>query len=132
MVTIDPIPVVLGVLGYQVLGFVWYGPVFGSQWMDAMGFGEDEGPEDASTLGYLLTTVGALVAVLALAVLIDWTNATTWTKGLMIGALAGVGFVATTGLQAIPFEDQHPRVYLLNVGYNVLALAAIGVLLAVW
>lgn len=137
MVTIDPIPAMLGVLGYQVLGFLWYGPIFGGIWMDAMGetlgFEEGEGLEGESpTVGYAMTAIGSLVAVVVLAVLIDWTGATSWEMGLGVGGLAGIGFVATTGLQAVPFEDRPWTAYLLNTGYNVLALAGIGGLLAVW
>ncbi len=133
MVTIDPIPVVIGTVGYQLLGTVWYGPVFGSIWMDAMGYdnADDMGGENA-TLGYTLTAAGSLVAVISLAVLIAWAGATSWEFGLGIGALVGIGFVATTGLQTVPFEDRPWMVYLLSTGYNAIALAGIGVLLAVW
>lgn len=133
MVDINPLAVVLGTVGYMVLGALWYGPLFGSAWMRSMGY---EGPDDVegedSTTGYALTTVGSLVATVALAVLIDWVGAVDWQTGLAVGALAGVGFVATTALQAVPFEGRPWPTYLLNAGYNVVALAGIGVLLAVW
>jgi len=49
-----------------------------------------------------------------------------------VGLAAGLGFVATAGLQAVPFEDRSWTTYALSVGYNVVALAGIGVLLALW
>jgi len=133
MVEINWVAVVAGTIGYQVLGALWYGPLFGSVWMDGMGYADhdDMGGEDAR-MGYAMTAIGAFVAALALAVLVDWSGAATWSAGLSIGLLAGVGFVATTGLQAVPFEERPWPVYLLSTGYNVVALAGIGVLLAVW
>ena len=125
--------VVVGVVGYQGLGALWYGPLFGSRWLAAMGSEdlEDVGWGGDARAGYALTTAGSLVAVLALAVLVDWTGATSWADGLALGLVVGVGLVATTALQAVPFEGRPWPVYLLNVGYNVVALAGIGVLLAV-
>lgn len=132
MVEINWLAVVVGTVGYMVLGALWYGPLFGSLWMRSMGYA---GPEDVegedSWENYAMTTLGSLVAAVALAVLIDWVGAATWTMGLTVGLVAGVGFVATTGLQAVPFEDRSWTTYALSVGYNVVALAGIGVLVVV-
>jgi hypothetical protein len=132
-VEVSWIAVVAGTVGYQALGALWYGPLFGDRWMAGMGFeGPEEvhGDEDATT-GYLLTTVGSLVAVVALVLLVDWTGASTPVEGLSLGVVVGVGFVATTALQAVPFEGRAWSVYLLNAGYNLVALAGVGVLLVV-
>lgn len=131
-VDINWIGVVVGTVTYQVLGALWYGPVFGSRWMDAMGYaGSEDVPGEDATAGYAMTTAGSLVAVIGLGVLVDWTGATGWPAGLAVGAVAGVGFVATTGLQAVPFEERPWMVYGLSAGYNVIALAVAGVLLVV-
>ena len=133
MVEINWLAVVVGTVGYMVLGALWYGPLFGSVWMRSMGY---DGPEDVegedSWTNYALTSFGSLVAAVALAVLVDWVGATTWQMGLGVGLAAGLGFVATAGLQAVPFEDRSWATYALSVGYNVVALAGIGVLLALW
>lgn len=132
MVAIDWLAVVVGTVGYQVLGAVWYGPAFGARWLAAMGVDDPDELAGDPTRGYLLTTLGALVATLAVAVLVDWTGASTWPAGLALGGLAGVGFVAATGLQAVAFEGRPWPIFLLNAGYNALALAGVGVLLAIW
>lgn len=124
--------VIGGTIGYQVLGALWYGPLLGSQWMAAMGYDDhsDMGGE-SPTMGYVITAMGALIATSSLAILVDWVGATTWQTGLVLGLIAGVGFVATTALQSVPFEGRSWSVYAINVGYNALALALIGVALAV-
>lgn len=38
MVDINWLGVVAGTIGYQVLGALWFGPVFGKLWMDALGY----------------------------------------------------------------------------------------------
>ena len=130
---INWLAVVVGTVGYMVLGALWYGPLFGSFWMAAMGYASaDEMDASDPRMGYALTAVGSLVAVTALAVIVDWVGATTLGEGLALGLLVGVGFVATSALQAVPFEGRSWLIYWLNVGYNVVALAGIGVLLALW
>lgn len=130
MVEINWLAVIGGTILYQVLGALWYGPLFGSIWMDKMGYSsQDDMAGENPTMGYLMTGLGALVASIALAVLVDMTGAATWQDGLFLGVLAGVGFVATTGLQSVPFEERDPTVYALSTGYNVTAFALIGVLL---
>jgi hypothetical protein len=132
MVEINWLAVVVGTVGYMVLGALWYGPLFGSVWMRSMGY---SGPEDVegedSWENYALTALGSLVAAIALAALVDWVGATTWTMGLTVGLVAGVGIPATTGLQAVPFENRSWTSWALGAGYNVVARAGIGVRLVV-
>lgn len=70
-VDVSVVAVVLATVGYQVLGALWYGPLFGARWMDAMGYGDDDEVAGDATAGYVMTTVGSLVAVVTLGVLID-------------------------------------------------------------
>lgn len=123
--------IVVGTIGYMLLGFVWY-TAFSSVWMDAIGWSEEEMEEESPAVGYVITTIGSLIAVLAMALLLNWVDASTWQDGITVGALVGIGFVATTSVQAVPFEGRAWSVYAINAGYNIVALAGIGVLLAVW
>lgn len=133
LLDISWLAVVIGTIGYQVLGAVWYGPLFGARWVEAMGYEsvDDIHESENPTTGYILTTVGSLIAVIALGVLLTWVNATAWTDGLVVGLLIGVGFFATTGVQTVPFEDRSWTVYFLNAGYNIVAIAGAGALLAI-
>lgn len=110
VVEVSWLAVVVGAVGYRVLGALWYGPPFGSRWMAA----------------------GPLVAAVALAVTVDWAGGTTWLAGLQVGLVAGLGIVATVGRQAVPFEERPWAVYLPSTGGNLVTLAGVGVLLAAW
>lgn len=128
---LDPVAIAIGTIGYMVIGFAWYS-AFSAIWTDAMRWTDEDMADEGGSIGYLITTLGSLVAVIALALLLDWTGASSWVDGLSVGILVGIGFVATTAVQAVPFEGRPWSVYAINVGYNVVALAGIGVLLAVW
>lgn len=127
------IAVLVGVIIYQGLGALWYGPLFGRLWIEKMGYA---GPEDIDKEGmgsaYLVTALGSLVATVTLAFLVNWTQTVDWLAGAFLGALVALGFVGTVGLQEISFEDRDSTVYLIGLGYNLVALAGIGALLAAW
>lgn len=123
--------VLVGTIAYMIIGFVWY-TGFSSLWMDAMGMTGDEMAGDSPTIGYLITTLGSFVAVVSLALLVGWVDASTWQDGAVLGAIVGIGFVATTAVQAVPFEGRAWSLYAINTGYNVVALVGIAILLVVW
>lgn len=130
---INWLAVVVGVIIYQALGALWYGPLFGRLWIDSMGYGS---PEEIDTEGmgpaYLVTALGSAVATVTLAFLVNWTQTVDWTAGAFLGALVALGFVGTVGLQEVSFEERGSTVYLISLGYNLVALAGIGALLAAW
>lgn len=130
---INWLAVLVGVVVYQVLGALWYGPLFGRLWIESMGYA---GPEEIDTEGmgpaYLVTALGSVVATVTLAFLLEWTQTVDWAAGTFLGALVALGFVGTVGLQEISFEGRDSTVYLISLGYNLVALAGIGALLAAW
>ena len=62
---------------------------------------------------------------------IHYTGARTAIEGLKT-AFGLVGFVATTQLDTVIFEERKLGLYLLNVGYHFVGCAIAGVILAVW
>ena len=84
---------------------------------------------ETPTMGYLMTTFGSLIAVISLGILLELVEVSAWIDGLILGLVIGIGFIATTGLQSVPFENRPWSVYLLNIGYNILGLAGVSVLL---
>ena len=61
---INYLAVVLAALAAMVIGFVWYGPLFGKQWMALMGFtpqSMDEAKKKGMAKSYILMALGSLV-----------------------------------------------------------------------
>ncbi|NNF03057.1 MAG: DUF1761 domain-containing protein [Rhodothermales bacterium] len=121
----------------MVVGSLWYGPLFGKQWMRMVDKTEEELKEGFNPMkSYGVTFVMALLMAYVLAhILIAWEDA----YGL-VGLWAGIqgafwiwlGFVLTIGWQAVAFEDKKLGLYWLNMLYNLVTLLAMGALLGVW
>jgi hypothetical protein len=121
----------------MVVGSLWYGPLFGRQWMRMVGKTEDELKQQFNPLkSYGVTFLMALIMSYVLAhILIAWEEA-YGLSGLWAGMQGGfwvwLGFVLTVGWQNVAFEDKPTGLYWLNMLYNLVTLLAMGAVLGVW
>jgi hypothetical protein len=129
---VNYLAVVVAAIIYMVLGFLWYGPLFGRQWMKLSNItpsGMSGGAMAKTTLG---SFIGALVMSYVLARVVDWMGATTVGTGIEAGCWMWLGFVATVTLNSIFYERRPVALYVLNNAYYLVALAIAGALFAVW
>src|SRR5437667_335054 len=111
----------------MVIGFLWYGPVFGKAWMALSGRGMGEG--SAAGPLYALTALAAFIEAIALNWFINETGWTTGSGGALIGLYAGLGFIATAFFSQVLFAGRPPPV---RYGLAVLfTLAIAGLKLAI-
>jgi hypothetical protein len=118
-----------------VIGFVWYGPLFGKAWGRYSGWTEEKiKTVSGKSMGltYGLTLIAAVVSGLALTVLSRSLGATTAADGLLIGLLTGVGLVAMALATNFLFERRPLGFWLIVAGYEVVFMAAAGVIVTVW
>lgn len=119
----------------MVIGFVWYGPLFGKAWGRYSGWTEEKIKTvtgKSMGLTYGLTLIAAVVSSLALTVLSRSLGATTAMDGLLIGLLTGVGLVAMALATNFLFERRPLGFWLIVAGYEIVFMAAAGVIVTVW
>lgn len=120
-----------------VLGFLWYGPLFGKQWMSLMGWkklskAQMEKMKKGAQKSYVLGFVSALVMAYVLAHFVDYVGATTFLDGAITGFWVWLGFVATVMLGMVLWDGKPWKLYYINIGYQLVNLLVMGALLAVW
>lgn len=121
-----------------VIGAVWFGPkTFYPIWWKALGKSPDEQPGTANMGAvFALTFVGVLLSCLGLAVVINFANSAfgdmNWLSGAFLGALLGLLIGGGASLSHRMFSGQGLKVWLLEVGNDVVALAVAGAILALW
>lgn len=89
---INYLAVVVAAIAAMVLGFVWYGPLFGKPWMQLMGFTKDTIDQmkgKGMTKNYVLMMVGALVMAYVLAHALEFASDYTQTFGVTAGVMVG-------------------------------------------
>ncbi|HWL66609.1 MAG TPA: DUF1761 domain-containing protein [Actinomycetota bacterium] len=129
---INWLAVLAGTVAHQALGALWYGVIFRKTWLNAMGMNpeeiEREGPGGEMAFG----AVASLVSVIALAFIMKWVGDPTVAKGICLGAVTGIGFVAASTFMNGMYEQKKPILSVLFGAYYTLGLIIAGVILGAW
>lgn len=119
-----------------VIGAVWFGPkTFFPIWWKLIGKTPEQQPGTGNmAMVFGLTSVGAFVQAAVLQVVINLAQAANgdldWFGGLATGALMGLGFSAATVLGHKLFGGFSLKVWVLEVGQDIVSLAAMGAIIA--
>lgn len=126
--------VLVGGLIQMVLGFLWYGPLFGKIWMKLSGRTKEsiEAEKKGMGLSYFLMLVASLLTAYTLAHIVGYAHADTMMAGLQAGFWTWLGFIATTTLSSVFFDKKPWALYCLDNAYRLLSLLLMGWVLAVW
>jgi|ERR1051326_1846102 hypothetical protein len=131
-IAINWLALVVAVLVRMALGAAWFSPpLFLKPWLAASGMSEAQmkaGMPKALTFDLVGTIVMAFVLVHA----VKYAGAQGIAQGAVVGFLNWLGFVAVTTLSATLHEHRPFKLWLINNGYQLVALLIMGAILAVW
>ena len=120
-------------------GAIWFGPkTFFPVWWKLIGKtpGEDPGANSNMAVTFASTFVGALVQAFTLAVVIHFVAAGDPSfgalGGAMTGLLIGIGLGAASSLGHRLFAGTGFRVWLIEVGSDVVNLTIMGIIIGAW
>ncbi len=144
MVPINYLGVIICVVAAMVLGWLWFGALFGKQWMAMMGWTPekmDAMKKDPNMKGmmmksYALMTLGSLVMAFVLAHSIVFAGSYMHVSGISAGLQGGfwswAGFVAPVTLGAVLWEQKPWKWWLLLNSYYLVNLHMMGIILGMW
>ncbi len=123
-----------------ILGFLWFGPIFGKAWMKTLGLTMPETitPEMKKGMikGYIIVAIGALIMNFVLL-----HNLTFGIQYLGFGGIAAglqgafwnwLGFVAPATIGSYLWESRPFKHWVITAGYYLVALLINGMILASW
>ena len=115
-----------------VVGAVWYSPVaFGPVWQKTVGISQDK-MMAAMPRAIAVDAVGSLIMSFILLHAVTYAGANTLLLGATVGALNWLGFVAVVLIATNVYEQKPMRGAYIGAGFNLVAMALMGALLAVW
>ena len=121
-------------IGNMVLGFLWYGPLFGKAWMGLIGKTADE--LNPNPIIYLVSFALSLVMAFVLSIFLHHVDASIQAVSLLIGVLVGllawVGFVGPAAFQNNMYSGLSKRLFAIDYGYVLVALLIQGAIIGVW
>lgn len=118
------------------IGFIWYGPLFGKPWMNAVGMTEEDAQKGNMAKIFGFTFVFQFVMAICLAMFFygdpasaDMINA---SNGAFYGFLTGFGWVAMViGVNAL-YEQKSWKYIFINGGFWTVVFTLMGFILGVW
>jgi hypothetical protein len=118
----------------MVIGMLWYGPLFGKQWMKMMGFTPKSikkmklTPKAAMTMGF----IGTLVTAYVLSNFVDVLGIITFGGAAQFAFWAWLGLVAPIELGTFLWEGKDFKLFVLNAAYWLVNLIVMSGIVAVW
>jgi hypothetical protein len=131
---INYLAVLVAAIAHFLIGGLWYGLLFGNKFVELIGWSpeklqqmESHNPTKEMVLAFLF----AIILALVLAHFIKYTGARTVYDGIQTAFLIWL-VIATTQFATVMFEERSLGLYLLNVGYQLVASLIAGVILVLW
>jgi hypothetical protein len=128
--------VIVATLIHFVLGGVWYSPLlFGNKFIQIMGWPQAKVEEIAGqshVKELVIAFISSAVLIYILALFIQYTKATSIWTGVQTAFQLWLGFIVTTSLATVLFEQRALGLYLINAGYQLVGCVSAGAILALW
>ncbi len=139
MVPINYWAVFSGAIAAMVLGYVWYGPLFGKQWVTLMGWSKadmDAKMKEGVGPKYVLQGVGAVLMAFVLAHAIVFAGSYLHTSGVSAGMQGAwwswIGFIVPVSLGTILWDGKPWKLWFINIGYYLATLIVMGIIFGLW
>ena len=135
---VNYIAIVVAALAAHVLGYLWYGPLFGKKWMQLMKLTDkdkEKGKHKGMAKLMAISFIGSLVTAAVLSLFIGpgfGDVKSGMINGAIVAALVWIGFMATKALGGVLWEGKSWKLYFLNVSYDLVSLLLMGVILGAW
>ena len=125
----------------MLIGFAWYGPVFGKQWMALTGMTQadmEAAQKDPSKMyrSYTAAFAGALVMAFVLSRGIAFGNAYLGSSGVSTALISAFwfwfGFVAPVLMGPVLWEKKPWKFWTINAGYYLVLMLVMATIISIW
>lgn len=138
-VYVNYLAVLVAAVAGMAVGFAWYGPLFGKQWMALSGMSQ-QGINEAKKQGmgkiYLVAFLGSLLMAYVLAHFLVFASFYTGAYGASAGLMAGfwswLGFIVPVTIGSVLWEGKSLKLWFLNAGHYLVVLLLMGLILSLW
>ncbi len=132
---VNYLAVFVAAIAHMVVGTLWYGPLFGKQWMKLTGFTDKDIQKlkkegMVKTMG--LTFVSGIVTAYVLAYTIAYAQIQSAGLAMQVAFWLWLGFTAAVQLPNYLYECKPMKLYAISAGYTLVYLLVMAAILAVW
>ncbi|MEM7375058.1 MAG: DUF1761 domain-containing protein [Bacteroidota bacterium] len=129
---INHLAVVAAIVSTFVLGFLWYGPLFGDSWMSMVGLTQADVEAGGSAGTWITNVISSAAGMYGLAWLFAKLNVSSIAQGVMIAAIIGIAFVLLPRMTNDLFASNPYGLSWITGGFEVVKLVIGGIILSAW
>ncbi len=134
--SINLLAVLVATLSTFLVGWLWYGPLFGKAWMDAVGFTEEDLQEGNMAKIFGLAFIFELIMAFNLAMFLTGSPEAAETMsagtGAFYGFLTGFGWIFFAIAVHSLYEKKSWKYIFINGGYWTVSFTIMGLILGAW
>ncbi len=138
-ITVNYLAIILAAVANMVIGFLWYSEMLlGKPWMKAMGYTKEALKAEQKKMGkfYGLSFVVAIITAFVLSHVMtmseNFFHYDMLSTGLISAFWMWLGFVMPVQLTGEIFGSKNWKLFGINTGYQLVALLAMGVVIALF
>ena len=105
---------------------------FKLQWLAGIGRDAAWTPAVNAAVQFAVALLCALITAIVLSILLQWTGRPTLLRGVAVGALVWIGFVATNWATEYVFEVRTLEIFAINTFYSLINLILTGAIVGGW
>ncbi len=128
---VNYLAVVVSALVGFVVGFPWYGPVFGKSWMELVGMTEEKAKQGNMGKIFGLSFIFQLIMAYCLAMFLGAPEIDA-AMGAFYGFLTGFGWIFFVFATSYLYEQKPFKLTLINGGYWTVVFTIMGLILGAW
>lgn len=117
------------------IGMVWYSPfLFAKPWMKLMKIDPETMKPSSNMMGIIfgVSLVSSLILSYILAHFAAYAGAMDIAGGLQLGFWVWLGFIVTTHINSVLYENKPFALFAINAGHYLVGLLTAGAILAAW
>ncbi|RIH66355.1 DUF1761 domain-containing protein [Mariniphaga sediminis] len=115
-----------------IVGWLWYGPLFGKQWIKLNGFSKEDLMEGGMSMPLIMIINYIATALAAVAIAMFIGAEATAAFGIFAGLMIAIFWIGTSRLNDVLYERKPWGLFFINTGYNVAIYAIMGAVLGAW
>ncbi len=123
--------VLVATLSTFLVGWLWYGPLFGKAWLSAAGLSEEKVQQANMGKIFGLAFIFELIMAYCLGMFLN-DPSIGLSEGTLYGFLTGFGWIFFAQAVTSLFEQRPWKYILINGGYWIVTFTIMGAILGVW
>jgi hypothetical protein len=133
MANINWLAVIVAAVVYFFFGSLWYQVLFRKLWARESGIKMDNPPKGGAMASMMLKSfLGNLLAVIAVALLLNYAHGGDWMRTGKIGAVAGFGIAGGSLWTNYNWHGKSVTLWLIDTGYTMFGLAIAAAIIGCW